>query len=644
MPRKPIKFSLDFMKKDIFSRFTVKQFDDVTLTITPLINNEPYNVSNMACKIYVGVNNEMYKQDTNITVSSNSIVVTLDKNMLANDGRAYAEIELTDSQGTVTSSSFIFDIDRKIGEGATIPGAIEGFVEKYKKLTEEFKSQVNNAVLESENRTTDAINNVNINVDNKINDIETRFQTLTTEQQQDAEVIEARKGENSLKAKMDKIDEQFNTIAYLLPATNGVDDTEIIQNALNNYKKIQLNGKYIVSNLVVNNDVEICGKNKRNDIITQKSGSVGNLITVNQLLSLNNVTIKGNNEAGCSGIVYLSKSGESYAGTGNINNCEILNFKDYGLKLEGNRNMLHAYEVGITGCGTGLYIESSDNLLSKINIGDCNYNVYIKKGGGNVFDSCALYRSNECCVWLGHEVYYSTFSNTSIDSNKKQSVYIQQVDSNISERGHKFIACSFFGNSLSSSGTYNCFELDGAKGVIIQGCNFFVYDDIKVKYLVNITNNGYAIMLGNSYNNSDKKPFSISYTNDTSKVSVVDFNANIFNANISINGGKRVGFTSPDSYSQILQSFISGESYARLQIYSDGRIIFGNGKSNASIRFEVFDENSLKLSNANLFISKKLGVGNTESATTLGTLIKKFEIVNENGVSMGYIPIYNSIS
>ena len=190
MPRKPIKFNLDFMKKDIFSKFTVKQFDDVTFTITPIINNEPYNVSNMKGKIYVGINGEMYLQDTNITVSSNSIVVTLDKNMLASDGRAYAEIELTDNAGTVTSSSFIFDIDRKIGEGAIIPGAIEGFVEKYKKLTEEFKKKFQ-----------DCLNNV-----------DDRFNILTSQQQQDSEVILARKGEVSLKAKIDKIDEQFNTI------------------------------------------------------------------------------------------------------------------------------------------------------------------------------------------------------------------------------------------------------------------------------------------------------------------------------------------------------------------------------------------------------------------------------------------------
>lgn len=187
MPRKNIEFNLDFMKRDILSKFAVKQFDDVTFTIKTLINNEAYDVSNMTAKIYVGVNNEMYMQDTNITVSNNSIVVKLDKNMLANYGRTYAEIELTDSQGTVTSSSFRFDIDKKIGEGSNIPGAIEGFVEKYKKLTEEFKKKF-----------LDCLNNV-----------DDRFNILTSQQQQDSEVILARKGEISLKSKIDKIDEQF---------------------------------------------------------------------------------------------------------------------------------------------------------------------------------------------------------------------------------------------------------------------------------------------------------------------------------------------------------------------------------------------------------------------------------------------------
>ena len=450
---------------------------------------------------------------------------------------------------------------------------------------------------------------------------------------------------NTNTIKIENITSQLDTNVYLLPPSNGIDDTETIQNAINNYKKIQLNGVYIISNLTVNNDVEIIGKNKRSDVLRQKSGITGNAITSNGFLSLNNITIKGNNEPNCSGVVYSSKSGESYFGTGNIDNCEILNFKDYGIKLEGNRNMLHAYEVGVTSCGTGLYIESSDNLLSKLNIGDCNINIKVKKGGGNIFESCALYRSIECCIWIGHEAYYSSFSNTSIDTNKKQSIYIKQVDTNVNDRGHKFVGCSFFGNSSSNSGVYNCFDLDGAKGVIIQACNFFVYDEVKVKYLVNITNGGYAIMQGNLYATNEKKPYTTGVVNDKTKVSILDYENNIFNSNISIQGGK-IGFNSQDPYTQILQSFISGEGFARLQVYSDGRIIFGNGTENAKVRLELSNNDTLKLSNGSLLLGsgKTIGVGNSVAATTPGSVVAKFEILNDNGISLGYVPIYDTIN
>ena len=45
-------------------------------------------------KIFVGVNNDMFMQTTDITVSSDNINVLLDRNMLQKNGRAYAEIEL----------------------------------------------------------------------------------------------------------------------------------------------------------------------------------------------------------------------------------------------------------------------------------------------------------------------------------------------------------------------------------------------------------------------------------------------------------------------------------------------------------------------------------------------------------------------
>lgn len=39
-----------------------------------------------------------------------------------------------------------------------------------------------------------------------------------------------------------------------------------------------------------------------------------------------------------------------------------------------------------------------------------------------------------------------------------------------------------------------------------------------------------------------------------------------------------------------------------------------------------------------------LGVGNSAAATTLGTVVKKMEIFDASGVSLGFIPIYDAIT
>ncbi len=59
-----------------------------------------------------------------------------------------------------------------------------------------------------------AINEVDTtiaNAENKIVDVENRFQTLTTEQQQDAEVIDARQGKTSLVANIQEIKDDLRS-------------------------------------------------------------------------------------------------------------------------------------------------------------------------------------------------------------------------------------------------------------------------------------------------------------------------------------------------------------------------------------------------------------------------------------------------
>jgi hypothetical protein len=39
-----------------------------------------------------------------------------------------------------------------------------------------------------------------------------------------------------------------------------------------------------------------------------------------------------------------------------------------------------------------------------------------------------------------------------------------------------------------------------------------------------------------------------------------------------------------------------------------------------------------------------LGVGNSLSASSLGNVVKKIEVFDENGNSLGFVPVYDSIN
>ncbi len=251
MPRKPISFELDFMTKDILPRFTVKQFDDVSLNITPLMNNVPYAITNMSCVIYIGCDNDLFQQNTDIVVSSNSINIKLNKAMLQNYGRAYAELELKDSNGTVTSSTFLFNIEKKIGEGATIPGSIEGFVAKYERLIAEFKSQVNTTINNCNTNVDNKLNTVDSLINVKISDFEKRFNRLTSSQQQDAEVIDARtdfKGVvfDSLKERIDYTDRLLRDSTVSTVETES-DFTTVEATSNGYFEDVKLEGKTLVN-------------------------------------------------------------------------------------------------------------------------------------------------------------------------------------------------------------------------------------------------------------------------------------------------------------------------------------------------------------------------------------------------------------
>lgn len=160
---------------------------------------------------------------------------------------------------------------------------------------------------------------------------------------------------------------------------------------------------------------------------------------------------------------------------------------------------------------------------------------------------------------------------------------------------------------------------DYANQFIAQNCTSLAADGIHTKgYLPAITGDAYAT----------------SYSGDITGT----LTAQVRNSSVGANA----------SVVQDLCTAGSGDSYTRYRNYSTEwysgydqsatKLIWGTGGS-----FAAANKMSLDAS-GNLRIVGSLGVGNSAAATTLGSVVKRMEVFDAAGTSLGFMPIYNSIS
>lgn len=126
--------------------------------------------------------------------------------------------------------------------------------------------------LERENRLQAALNSVDARVDESMNEYETRFNALTASQQQDAEVIDARDGETSLKARLDRdvrnplqVYEDVEGSYIICDSTDGyAKNVEILGNTMqdaDNLADIRSVGDKVEGQELYEIPVVSCGKN-----------------------------------------------------------------------------------------------------------------------------------------------------------------------------------------------------------------------------------------------------------------------------------------------------------------------------------------------------------------------------------------------
>lgn len=119
---------------------------------------------------------------------------------------------------------------------------------------------------------TPSITHLETSINNKINEVETRFNTLTSKRQQASEVIDARDGEVSLKARLDRDIEKAKQVYVNVEGSNistdssvgYAKDVEILGNTIqdaSNLADIRSVGDKLEGQELYKTDVVSCGKN-----------------------------------------------------------------------------------------------------------------------------------------------------------------------------------------------------------------------------------------------------------------------------------------------------------------------------------------------------------------------------------------------
>lgn len=94
-----------------------------------------------------------------------------------------------------------------------------------------------------------------------------------------------------------------------------------------------------------------------------------------------------------------------------------------------------------------------------------------------------------------------------------------------------------------------------------------------------------------------------------------------------------------------LRASQTGNAQAQLQVNADGAMEWGDGTNARDTILKRLGANLLGTDTGDKFVATAgLGVGNSAAATTLGTVVKKIEVFDQAGTSLGFVPVYNSIT
>lgn len=219
------------------------------------------------------------------------------------------EVDTKISELNTTKDNFVSNINTKVDSKISeLDNVKDNFVSSV-------NTKVDNKISELDNAKSDMTNTVS----NKVNEVENRFNALTSKQQQDAEVIDARDGETSLKARLDRDIEKAKQVYVDVEGSHissdssvgYAKDVEILGNTVqsaSNLADIRSVGDKVEGQELYEIPVLSCGKNLI-DYAKFNAHTVGGG-TVQILKDANSIKINGNGSYASAKIKLNLKKGE----------------------------------------------------------------------------------------------------------------------------------------------------------------------------------------------------------------------------------------------------------------------------------------------------------------------------------------------
>lgn len=93
----------------------------------------------------------------------------------------------------------------------------------------------------------------------------------------------------------------------------------------------------------------------------------------------------------------------------------------------------------------------------------------------------------------------------------------------------------------------------------------------------------------------------------------------------------------------VLQTLVPGEAVARVSLYGDGITNYSSGSAAPDVNWRRTGAGRIG-TDFKVVAVQGIGVGNSAAATTPGTVVKKMEVFDASGNSLGFVPIYSSIT